>query len=106
MGVCLKVKRKDSLEGALELVGKKYDLQIIDSIRKNKGRARFNEILSDISKINPRILSIRLKDLEKNNLVTKNIILGTPIRTEYALTKKSEELIEIIENLKNWFEKK
>ncbi len=83
-------------------MGKKFDLLIIDSIKKNNGRARFNQIFNDIISINPRILSMRLKDFEKNGLLTKSIILGTPVKTEYALTKKTEELIPIIEKLKKW----
>ncbi|MDD3084011.1 MAG: helix-turn-helix domain-containing protein [Candidatus ainarchaeum sp.] len=90
------------LEKALNLVGKKFDLLIIDFIKKNGGRARFNQIFSNISSINPRILSLRLKEFEKNGLLTKSIILGTPVKTEYALTKKAENLIEIIEKLKKW----
>lgn len=45
---------------------------------------------------------MRLKDFEKNGLLSKSIILGTPVKTEYALTKKSKDLIEIIEKLDNW----
>ncbi len=99
------IKKKDDsvdLEKALFLIGKKFDLQIINTIHKNGGRARFNQIFSDINSINPRILSMRLKDFEKNGLLTKSIILGTPVKTEYALTKKAEELINIIEKLKKW----
>jgi DNA-binding HxlR family transcriptional regulator len=91
-----------NLEKTLLLIGKKFDFLIIDFINKNNGRARFNEILSNIKSINPRILSMRLKDFEKNGLLTKSIILGTPVKTEYALTKKSESLIEIINKLKKW----
>ncbi|MDD4251374.1 MAG: helix-turn-helix domain-containing protein [Candidatus ainarchaeum sp.] len=99
------LKKKEEilpLEKALLLVGKKFDLLIINSINKNGGRSRFNQIINDIKTINPRILSMRLKDFEKNGLLSKSIILGTPVKTEYALTKKSKDLIEIIEKLDNW----
>jgi DNA-binding HxlR family transcriptional regulator len=99
------LNKKDNskdLEKALEIIGKKFDLLILNSIKKQGGRARFNQIFSDIPSINPRILSMRLKDFEKNNLLTKSIILGTPVKTEYSLTQKSEELIPIIEKLKKW----
>ena len=93
------------LEKAMKLVGKKYDLLILDSLMKNNRRAGFNKLLKSVPSLNPRILSIRLKTLESNKLVTKNLILGTPVKTEYALTPKAEELVELIEKLKVWAEK-
>lgn len=92
------------LENALLIVGKKFDLQIVDSINKNGNKARFNQIARDIPSINPRILSMRLKDLEKNKLIEKHLILGTPVKTEYSLSKKALPLIEIINKLKIWGE--
>ena len=96
------VEKSNPLDKALTLVGKKYDLIILDSLYLRNRRAGFNQILKDIPKINPRILSIRLKNLESNKLITKNLVLSTPVRTEYALTAKAEELVEIIEKLKSW----
>jgi DNA-binding HxlR family transcriptional regulator len=98
------VEKTNPLDKALSLVGKKFDLLIIDSINRNKGKARFNQLINDIPSINPRILSMRLKALEANKLVEKHLILGTPVKTEYSLTKKAESLLEIIEKLKVWVE--
>ena len=98
-------EKANPLDKALSLVGKKYDLLILDTMfRKNK-RAGFNQLLKEIPSANPRIISIRLKAMEANKLVTKNLILGTPMKTEYALTPKAEELVEIIEKLKTWASK-
>lgn len=96
------VEKLNPLEKAVGLVGKKHDLLILDYIFSHNKRTGFNSILKGVNGTNPRILSLRLKEFEKNKLVTKNIILGTPMKTEYALTKKAEELIEIIEKLKEW----
>ncbi|MCX8158446.1 MAG: helix-turn-helix transcriptional regulator [Candidatus Diapherotrites archaeon] len=100
-----KIEKIYSLQEALKKIGKKYDLLIIDAINQLNGRARFNQILTAIPTINPRILSMRLKDMERNRLLTKHLILGTPIKTEYELTEKSKELIEIIDRLKQWYQK-
>jgi len=97
-------EKTNPLNKALSLVGKKFDLLIIDSINRNKGKARFNQLISDIPQINPRILSMRLKSMEGDKLIEKHLILGTPVKTEYSLTKKSEQLLEIIEKLKQWVE--
>ena len=99
------VEKINPLEKAVEVVGKKHDLLILDYINSKNKRAGFNQILKGVKGVNPRILSMRLKDFEKNKLVTKNIILGTPMKTEYTLTPKAEELIGIIEKLKEWVRK-
>ena len=93
------------LQKALLLVGKKYNLLILDSLLQNKSKRRFNQLLKDIPNINPRILSIRLKELEKSGLLSKSLVLGTPVKTEYHLSDKAEELAGIIENLKAWVQK-
>jgi DNA-binding HxlR family transcriptional regulator len=99
------VKEITPLENALNIIGKKFDLQIIDSINKNGNKARFNQIAKDIPSINPRILSMRLKSLEQSKLIEKHLILGTPVKTEYSLSKNTSPLIEIIDKLKSWGEK-
>ena len=98
-------EKQNSLNKALDLVGKKYDLLILDSLSNHNKRSGFNQLEKDIPSINPRMLSVRLKSLESNKLITKNLILGTPVKTEYALTPYAEELVEIITKLKAWAEK-
>lgn len=99
------IVKVNHLEKALELVGKKYDLLILDCLSTHNKRCGFNQLLKEIPSTNPRMLSVRLKSLEANKLITKNLILGTPVKTEYALTSKAEELVEIIDKLKSWAEK-
>lgn len=98
------IEKTNSLEKALKVAGKKFDLLIIDSIASNKGKRRFNQLLKDIPASNPRTLSMRLKELERNGLISKSLVLGTPVKTEYAITEKAEGLIEIISKLKQWAE--
>jgi DNA-binding HxlR family transcriptional regulator len=96
------IEKLGHLDKALSVVGKKYNLQIIDCINNNKNRAGFNLILKEVQSCNPRILSMRLKELEQNKLITKSIVLGTPVKTEYSLTGKAEDLMPIIDSLKKW----
>jgi DNA-binding HxlR family transcriptional regulator len=94
------------LSKALSLVGQKFVLEIIDSIASNNNKTGFNSILKSIPEANPRIISIRLKSLEANKLVSKSIVLGYPIKTEYSLTPKALKLEEIISKLKDWVQEK
>ena len=87
---------------AMGLIGKKFDLQIIDAISRHQNRVGFNQLSNDIVSINPRILSVRLKELEQNKLVKKSLIMGAPVKTEYSLTTKAKKLVPIIKELKDW----
>jgi len=98
-------EKQNYLQIALSFVGKKYDLLIIDSLLIHKGRRRFNQLLSDIPELNPRILSMRLKELEGKGIISKSLVLGTPVKTEYHLTDKSDSLEKVINELKNWAKK-
>jgi len=95
-------EKTEPLEKALETVAKKHNLSILNCFLQNRGKRRFNQLLHDVPHANPRILSIRLKELEKAGLLNKSLVLGTPVKTEYHLTDKAEELSDIIERLKVW----
>ena len=98
----MKSKKVNDLEIALAQIGKKFDLLIVNSISTHKGRLGFNQLLKSIPSLNPRTLSTRLKDLESNKIITKSLIMGTPVKTEYALTTKGRKLTPIIKELKLW----
>ncbi|MDD3160000.1 MAG: helix-turn-helix domain-containing protein [Candidatus ainarchaeum sp.] len=96
------IKVDNLLEKALELIGKKHDLLIIEDFLKHRNIRRFNDLINDIPQINPRILSMRLKDLEKNKLIKKNLVLGDKVTSEYHLTEKADGLEKVINELKEW----
>ena len=63
------------------------------------GHKRFNEFLNTIEDINPKTLSIRLKEMEGDGLITRKVYNETPIRIEYDLTQKGKELQPILEQM-------
>jgi DNA-binding HxlR family transcriptional regulator len=86
---------------AMDLVGKKWTLVII--LELHKGTKRFNELKSKIPEITAKILSARLKELEEEGLVKKEIDNSCiPIRCDYSLTKSGHEFMKIIIDLKSW----
>ena len=60
---------------------------------------RFNEFLNTIEEINPKTLSIRLKEMEKDGIIRRQIYHETPVRIEYHLTQKGRELRPILEQM-------
>ncbi len=60
---------------------------------------RFNEFLNSIEEINPKTLSIRLKEMENDGIIRRQVYNETPIRIEYCLTQKGKELQPILEQM-------
>jgi DNA-binding HxlR family transcriptional regulator len=58
-------KEISPLDNALLIIGKKFDLQIVDSINKNGNKARFNQITKDIPKLIRVFCLCVLKSLKK-----------------------------------------
>ncbi len=56
-----------------------------------------------MKEITPKILSARLKELEKEGLIDKKVDASKfPVKCEYSLTKSGEDFIHIIKNIKEW----
>lgn len=62
----------------------------------------FNALLREIQPITPRILSQRLSELEKIQLIQKSMVLGQRPKIEYRALSKSEGLRKIINELEKW----
>ena len=80
------------------IIGKKFSLLILRNMLYDKQK-RFNEFLNSIEEINPKTLSIRLKEMEKDGLIKRQVYNETPIRIEYYLTQKGKELQPIMEQM-------
>lgn len=53
--------------------------------------------------ITPKILSERLKELQKEKIIERKIdVTNFPVKTEYSLTKSGLEIIKILKEMKIW----
>lgn len=68
-------------------------------------KKRFSQLLLSLNDISPKTLSERLKEFEKNKIITKKVYKEIPLHVEYSLTKKGESLHKIIKDLRCWGEK-
>lgn len=66
---------------------------------------RFSELQKAAGGLNPRTLSARLDDLERDGIVTKTAFAEVPPRIEYSLTKKGQDLVPILMQMLEWGEK-
>lgn len=61
------------------------------------GPRRFGELSRDIPGISPKMLTTRLRDLEKKRVVTREVVPSSPPSVEYALSELGTELIPVID---------
>ena len=66
------------------------------------GTMRFSDIHKSIADISQRMLTVTLRTLEADGLVTRNVYAEVPPRVEYYLTDTGKSLMPHIENLVNW----
>jgi DNA-binding HxlR family transcriptional regulator len=69
-----------------KIIGKKYTILLIRNMLSN--HKKFNQFLESIEGMNQKILSTRLKEMEREGLVTRRVYAEMPLRVEYFLTEK------------------
>lgn len=84
---------------AAKIIGSKWTLQLLNSLLS--GTKRFGELQKEIGDINPRTLSKRLDDLEKEGYIKKKIYAQVPPKVEYTLTKKGGVFEQVVKAVKN-----
>ena len=93
------------LEGIIEVVSKKWALQII-AIVGNNSKLRFNKIFEKLKNVSPKTLTDRLKELEKEGLMERRTFSEIPPRVEYNLTSEGEALRRAMIPLMEWVAKR
>ena len=88
---------------ASELIGRRWTGAIIFVLLKS--RCRFAVLRDAIPDITDRMLSDRLHELELEGIVERTVIPETPVRVEYALTKKGRALASAIDAIVEWAHK-
>ncbi|EPH95426.1 MULTISPECIES: winged helix-turn-helix transcriptional regulator [unclassified Enterococcus] len=91
-------------EKTFSILGKKWNGLIIDVLLEN-GPQRFVDLAAKIPMVSDRVLAERLKELEKEKIVTRNIACGESNRSEYLLTEKGADLQSSMRQLQIWGEK-
>ena len=85
------------VEAIAEIIGRKWVSLILRDLAT--GAKRFGELEHSI-KVSPRILSMRLQELEADDLISRKVFAEVPPRTEYALTERGRLLIPLIETMR------
>jgi DNA-binding HxlR family transcriptional regulator len=86
---------------AVELIGRRWTGAILDVLLQS-GPLRFSEIAHAVPQLSDRLLSQRLKDLERHGVVRRVVEAGPPARVRYALTDMGRSLGPALAELKAW----
>jgi DNA-binding HxlR family transcriptional regulator len=93
-GKCLAVRE------VLNRVGDKWSVLVVGML--GDGKKRFTELRHGIEGISQRMLTLTLKGLERDGLITRTVFPTIPPRVEYELTKLGRSLIQPITGLAKW----
>jgi DNA-binding HxlR family transcriptional regulator len=92
-----------SIRHILDRFGDKWSILII-SILGHVGKQRFNELNHQIGDISQKMLTVTLRSLEADGLVSRKLFPEIPPRVEYELTDLGRSLLPHIEQLAGWAE--
>jgi len=84
----------------LQLIGDKWSVLIV--LQLQDGPKRFSELRRAIPKISQRMLTLTLRGLERDGLVSRDVTPSIPPRVDYELTKLGRSLQEPIRGLGQW----
>ena len=89
-----------AVSSVLARVGDKWSVLIIMML--SDGPRRFNEIKRAVGGISQRMLTLTLRGLERDGLVTRTIFPTIPPRVDYELTDLGHSLRRPVESLGRW----
>jgi len=84
----------------LNRIGDKWSVMIVGYLSRKT--MRFNELRHTIGGISQRMLTLTLRNLERDGLVTRTVYPEIPPRVEYALTDLGRTLTQPLDTLWDW----
>ncbi len=90
----------DAVERSVSVIGLKWSLLIIRDLMS--GPRRFTEIERSLRRANPKMITARLRELERDGIVSRSVYAEVPPRVVYALTERGRALRPVIEALRRW----
>ena len=89
-----------AISGVLARIGDKWSVLIVS--RLGARPMRFNELKREIGGISQRMLTLTLRGLERDGLVTRTVFPTIPPRVDYELTDLGRGLSKPVEALGKW----
>jgi len=84
----------------LARIGDKWTVLVVQTL--GEGSKRFNELRREIPSVSQRMLTLTLRNLERDGLVSRTVTPSIPPRVDYELTDLGRSLQKPICGLANW----
>ncbi len=89
-----------AVSAVLSRVGDKWTVLVVSTL--GDGPRRFNELRKALGSISQRMLTLTLRGLEREGLVTRTVFPTIPPRVDYELTKLGRSLLDPVTELELW----
>jgi DNA-binding HxlR family transcriptional regulator len=89
-----------AVSDVLARVGDKWSVLVVT--RLGPGPMRFNALRRSIGGISQRMLTLTLRGLERDGLITRTVFPTVPPRVDYALTPLGRDLLDPVSALGDW----
>jgi DNA-binding HxlR family transcriptional regulator len=84
----------------LSRIGDKWTVLVVTTL--GEGPRRFNELRREIPSVSQRMLTLTLRNLERDGLVSRAVTPSIPPRVDYALTEMGRSLLKPVNALAQW----
>ncbi len=84
----------------LSRIGDKWTVLVVTTL--GEGPRRFNELRREIPSVSQRMLTLTLRNLERDGLVSRAVTPSIPPRVDYALTELGCSLLKPLNALAEW----
>ena len=84
----------------IDLIGGKYKALILWHL--SGGTLRFSQLQKLITTATPRMLTLQLRELEAQNLISRTVYAEVPPRVEYSMTELGRSLMPILTAMRDW----
>jgi DNA-binding HxlR family transcriptional regulator len=85
---------------AIELLRDKWRIPILHVL--TPGRLRASQLQGALPRVSPKVLTQTLRGLERDGLISRDILSAVPAHVEYELTAMGDSIIPLLRNLCLW----
>ena len=90
------------IERGMRIIGGKWKGSILWHLQD--GPVRFNDLARQLGGATRKMVTERLKELEAQGMVTREVLSDRPIAVQYEITDFGRSALSILEQLKDWAE--
>ena len=89
-----------TISALLQRIGDKWSVLVVTTLAD--GSKRFNELRREIPSVSQRMLTLTLRNLERDGIVSRVVTPSIPLRVDYALTDLGRSLHRPVRALSEW----